>query len=160
MGAATVNRHRYVAAVLDELDETTCLERRFDADPLNTASICCRPCRYLGGDRLEVPERRVRTRDQLLILLDLTTVDRGRAAELLASSVTTRRLRWFEVSFTPAAPTRGGDCGAGQHRWRRCCSTGPGAEGVAIDDRFVASEREAAVEGVGSVRVTGGRWGA
>jgi len=142
----------YVAAVLDEPDELLlALERRFDADPLNTARFVAGRAAILAGDRLSA-ERRVRTRDQLLILLGShDAVDRGRAAELLASFSDNTTAEMVRSFITPAAPTRVVTAALGSIAGVDAAKSVRVLRASAIDDRFVASEREAAVEALGSV---------
>jgi hypothetical protein len=143
----------YAAAVLEDPDELLlALERRFDLDPLNTARFVAGRAITLAGQRLS-KERRRRTRDELFIILGSNdAIDRGRAAELLASfhddDETAAMVRSL---INPAVPPRvveaalrsvaGGDSQASVQVLASC----------AVDARFTDSEREAAVESLAGV---------
>jgi hypothetical protein len=137
----------YVAALLPKPDDLLlALERKFDTDPLNSARFVAGRAVALSGARIS-PERRRRTRDELLLLLGSNDpIDRSRSAVLLASLQDDQTAAMVRSLINPCVPTRVVEAAL------RSVAGGDSAASLAViascarDNRFTIGERETAVE--------------
>jgi len=142
----------YLAALLEKPDELLlALERRFADDPLNTARFTAGRALSIGGAAVS-PERRQKTRDELLILLGSNdAIDRSRSAALLAGLQDPGTAALVRGLVHPAVPTRVVEAALRSIAGGTSQASVDVLASCARDDSFTIGERETAIEALAEI---------